>query len=129
MIKNGLMLTNDMALLGLEAQQVIGMRLMRIAAGGKGARFENERMVTEKIAAAHEAAMTLMTGGSPEKIVRRYRPPVKKNKPRLARHKVREEGRGVRPTSAIRGLEARKPAPESGSLMSLALVGPSLTPL
>src|SRR3954463_15437035 len=52
MIKTWLKLTNEMALLGLEAQQVIGMRLMRIAAGGKGARSENERMVTEKIAAA-----------------------------------------------------------------------------
>jgi len=89
MIKNWLKLTNDMALLGLEAQQVIGLRLMRIAAGGRGARFENERMVTEKIAAAQQAAVTLMTGASPEKVVRRYRTHVHKNKTRLSRHKTR----------------------------------------
>ncbi len=89
MIKDWMKLTSDMALLGLEAQQVIGMRLARIAAGRRGARFENERMVTEKIAAAQEAAMSLMTGGSPEKVVRRYRTNVRKNKARLSRHKKR----------------------------------------
>ncbi len=87
MIKDWMKLTGDMALLSIEAQQVIGMRLMRIAAGGRGARFENERMVTEKIAAAQDAAMSLMTGGSPEKVVRRYRTHVRKNRTRLSRHK------------------------------------------
>ena len=87
MIKNWMKLTGDMALLGMEAQRVIGLRLMRIAAGGRGTRFENERMVTEKIAAAQEAAATLMAGGSPEKVVRRYRTHVRKNRTRLSRHK------------------------------------------
>jgi hypothetical protein len=87
MIKDWMKLTGNMALLGMEAQQVIGMRLMRIAAGGRGARFENGRMVTEKIAAAQEAAATLMTGGSPDKVVRRYRTHVRKNRTRLSRHK------------------------------------------
>jgi len=87
MIKNWLKLTTDMALLGMEAQQVIGMRLARIAAGGPGAHFERGRMVSEKIAAAQEAARTLMTGGSPEKVVRRYRTHVRKNQTRLSRHK------------------------------------------
>ncbi len=87
MIKNWMKLTGDMALLGMEAQRVIGLRLMRIAAGGRGARFENERMVTEKIAATQEAAATLMAGGSPEKVVRRYGTHVRKNRTRLSRHK------------------------------------------
>ncbi len=87
MIKNWLKLTTDMALLGMEAQQVIGMRLARIAAGGRGADFETTRMVTEKVAAAQEAAMSLMTGGSPEKVVRCYRTHDRKNRTRLARHK------------------------------------------
>ncbi len=87
MIKDWMKLTTDMALLGMEAQQVIGMRLMRIAGGGRGARFENKRMVTEKIAAAQEAALSLMTGGSPEKVVRQYRTHVRKNRTRLSRHK------------------------------------------
>ena len=46
-------------------------------------------MVTEKIAAAQEAAATLMTGGSPEKVVRRYRTHVRQNRTRLSRHKKR----------------------------------------
>jgi hypothetical protein len=87
MIKNWMKLTGDMALLGMEAQRVIGLRLMRIAAGGRGARFESGRMVTKKIAAAQEAAATLMTGGSPEKVVRRYHTHVRKNRTRLSRHK------------------------------------------
>ena len=87
MIKSWMKLTSDATLLGFEAQQVIGLRLMRIAAGGKGASFENERMVTEKIAAFGEAATTLLTGGSPEKVVRRYRTHVRKNKTRLSRLK------------------------------------------
>ena len=44
-------------------------------------------MVTEKIAAAQEAAATLMAGGSPERVVRRSRTHVRKNKTRLSRHK------------------------------------------
>jgi hypothetical protein len=48
MFKSWMRLTNVAVLLGLEAQQVISRRLMRIAAGGKRARFETERMVTEK---------------------------------------------------------------------------------
>ena len=87
MITNWLKLTCDMALLGLEAQRVIALRLMRIGAGGRGAHFERGRMVTEKIAAAQEAAATLMAGGSPEKVVRRYRTHARQNRTRLARHK------------------------------------------
>ena len=56
MLKSWVKLTSDAALLGFEAQQVIGLRLLRIAAGGEGASFESERMMTEKIAAFGEAA-------------------------------------------------------------------------
>jgi hypothetical protein len=49
MFKSWMRLTSDAVLLGLEAQLVISRRLMRIAAVGKGARFETERMVTEKL--------------------------------------------------------------------------------
>ena len=89
MITNWLKLTSDMALLGLDAQRVIGLRLLRIAAGGRGAHVERGRMVTEKIAAAQVAAATLMAGGSPERVVRRYRTHVRQNKTRLSRHKKR----------------------------------------
>jgi hypothetical protein len=56
MLKSWMKLSSDAALLGFEAQQVVGLRLLRIAAGGKGASFGTERMVTEKIAAFGEAA-------------------------------------------------------------------------
>ncbi len=59
MVKSWVKLTSDAALLGFEAQQVIGLRLLRIAAGGQAASFESERMVTEKIAAFGEAAEIL----------------------------------------------------------------------
>src|SRR3954470_2389268 len=64
MLNDWMKMTGHAMMLGLEAQQVICQRLMRIAAGGKGARFETERMVTEKIAAFGEAAATLAAGGS-----------------------------------------------------------------
>jgi hypothetical protein len=56
MLKSWMKLSSDAALLGFEAQQVIGLRLLRIAAGGQAASFESERMVTEKIAAFGKAA-------------------------------------------------------------------------
>ena len=41
-------------MLALEAQSVIALRLMRIAAGGALARSETTRMVTEKVQAIGE---------------------------------------------------------------------------
>ncbi len=52
--------------LGLEAQHVIGMRMLRISAGGAKARAECRRMVTEKLtagAAAQAAALTALVNG------------------------------------------------------------------
>ena len=45
----------DATRMGLEAQQVIGLRLMRLAAGGPAAGPEAGRMVLEKVAALAEA--------------------------------------------------------------------------
>ena len=56
MLKSWMKLSSDAALLGFEAKQVVGLRLLRIAAGGEAASFESERMVTEKIAAFGKAA-------------------------------------------------------------------------
>jgi hypothetical protein len=72
------MLTAEGARLGIEAQQVIGLRVVRIAAGGSEAQNEMVWMVTEKLAAFTEAAATLATGGSTQKVVRRYRARVKR---------------------------------------------------
>jgi hypothetical protein len=54
------------AVFGLEAQGVIAMRLLKIAAGGPAANVECRLMVTEKFAvaaAAHAAAARALMGG------------------------------------------------------------------
>ena len=79
------MLTAEGARLSIEAQHVIGLRVIRIAAGGTAAQNEMVRMMTEKLAAFTEAAATLATGGSTQKVVRRYRARVKANARRLSR--------------------------------------------
>ena len=48
-------LSSQAALLGLEAQRVIALRLMRLAAGGALAKSEASRMITERVAALGEA--------------------------------------------------------------------------
>jgi hypothetical protein len=52
--------------LGLDAQHVIAMRMLRLSAGGAQANAECRRMVTEKIAAgaaAHAAALAALVNG------------------------------------------------------------------
>jgi hypothetical protein len=87
LLKTWLALTADGARLAFETQQVIGLRLMRIAAGGAAAQAEMTRMVTEKAFACGEAATTLALGGSARKVVRGYRTRVKANARRLSRRK------------------------------------------
>jgi hypothetical protein len=56
----------DAAALGFEAQSVIAMRLLKIAAGGPAADAECELMVAEKFAtltAAHTAATAALASG------------------------------------------------------------------
>ncbi len=56
----------DAARLSVEAQSVIAMRLMKIAAGGEAAAAECKMMVAEKfaaIAAAHDAATAALFSG------------------------------------------------------------------
>jgi hypothetical protein len=74
----------DAAMLSLEAQSVIVMRLTRLALG-RGTQSENSRMVTEKATAFVEAATTLATGGSAHTVVRGYRKHVRANGRRLRR--------------------------------------------
>ena len=80
-------LSTDLAFAGLEAQRVIALRLMTLAAGGPGANREARRMVTEKIAASADAAATLATGGTPQAVLRRTRTIMRANKKRLLRQK------------------------------------------
>jgi|RhiMetdeSRZDD1v2_1073273.scaffolds.fasta_scaffold741203_1 hypothetical protein len=85
-------LATEGALLGLDAQRVILLRTLKIAAGGTAASTEVVRMMTEKMTAAIEANTTLATGGSGRKVVRRYRTRVKENVRRLSGR--RRRGRG-----------------------------------
>ncbi len=87
MVRNWFDLSMQTAMLGFEAQRVIGLRLMKLAAGDAAAAVEAQRMVTEKVAAFIEASATLATGGSHRKVIRRYRTHVRANERRLRRHR------------------------------------------
>ena len=76
--------------LGLEASTVIGLRTLKIAAGGPAATAEANRMVQEKIDAAAELQMLAMTGGlgvtapgATKKALALYRRKVRANRRRL----------------------------------------------
>jgi hypothetical protein len=58
--------------LGIEAQTVVALRMMRLAVGGAYARDEAQRMVTEKIdalAEAQTAALTAMMNGDKDHVI------------------------------------------------------------
>ncbi|WP_201832356.1 hypothetical protein [Microvirga zambiensis] len=84
MILPWMKLATDTTMLALEAQSVIWTRVSR-AAMGQGSPAENLLMVTEKVTALAEAAVTIATGGSPHKVVRGYRRKVRANVKRLKR--------------------------------------------
>ena len=75
-------LATDTAMLSLEAQTVIEMRLTQVALGRITA-DELQLMVTEKVAALFEATRTIGTGGSAETVVDSYRKHVQANATRL----------------------------------------------
>jgi hypothetical protein len=75
---------------GLEAQQVIGLRLAKLAGGGAAAALEVDRMVSEKMTAAlqaQQAAMRAVLTGNPTQIPLRtlalYRRKMRANRSRL----------------------------------------------
>jgi hypothetical protein len=68
-----------------EAQEVVNLRLTKIARGGVDSHTEAQRMVVEKGFALGEAVATLSNGGSMQKVIRRYRRHVRTNKRRLTR--------------------------------------------
>lgn len=77
--------------LGLEASSVIGLRVMKIAAGGAAGQAEAQRMVSEKIDANLALQAQAITGGlgiSPlgvaAKTLRHYKKKVRANRKRLA---------------------------------------------
>jgi len=88
-----LALASQAALLGLEAQRVMALRWMRLAAGGARGHAEAQRMVTEKFAAATEAQAAAVAGAvegrSPQRTGKKmlgvYRKRVRANRRRLSR--------------------------------------------
>jgi hypothetical protein len=92
--KNWARLNLDLMSLGVEASEVMALRMLKLAAGGPAAAAEAERMVGEKIRAAAEiqaeawaAALTGRSGGTPRRTVARYRKKVRANRQRLSRRK------------------------------------------
>ena len=81
------------AQLGWEAQSVIALRLMRLAARGSGSQTEARRMVTEKVAALAEAqsaaAIAVIKGGKSHRVAKKvlgvYKKRVRANRRRLTR--------------------------------------------
>lgn len=74
----------ETAMLAVESQQVIALRMMKLARGGENAAEEAHRMVAEKIEAAAEATNALAFGADANAIVKGYRLRVSANVRRLA---------------------------------------------
>jgi hypothetical protein len=95
---------------GLEAQQVIALRLAKLALGGSAATTEMDRMVSEKMTAAVEAqsaaAAAVLTGNAaqiPSRTVALYRRKMRANRNRLS---------AAGPGSTPRPRRSRKHAPK-----------------
>ena len=73
----------NMSLLAVEAQEVIWLRMFKLAAGGPSAQREAQRMIAEKFTAATEASGQLMMGASPESVIDGYRKKIRSNTRRL----------------------------------------------
>ena len=90
---NWFSLSSQTAMLAWEAQRVIALRFMRIAAGGALARSEVTRMTAEKVQALGEAQAAAMVGAVTgrkshhiaKKVVRVYKKRVRRKRRRLTR--------------------------------------------
>jgi hypothetical protein len=89
-----LALTFKAAQLGMDAQRVIALRMMRLAAGGMAGQNESLRMISEKIAAVGEAqaaALSAIASGQKDtviakKVLRVFEKRIRANKRRLTRN-------------------------------------------
>ena len=75
----------DLTMLAMESQQVIFLRTIKLARGGKSAHKEARLMVAEKVAAALQESGRLLTGARPSSVVKRVRKKVRANARRLSR--------------------------------------------
>ena len=82
--------------LGIEAQSVVALRMMRLASGGVGTQAEMGRMVVEKASAVAEAQFAATTAAAAgnkdhviaEKALKVFRKRVRANRQRLSRRSV-----------------------------------------
>lgn len=72
------------AMLAVEAGEVVRLRCERLSHGDEAAGREAILMVSEKIAAAFEAAASLLAGATPAAVIQRYREHVAANAKRLS---------------------------------------------
>ena len=72
------------AMLALESNYIVGLRLVKLTRDGDEAGQEAHLMLSERIATAFEAAETLFRGGDFSVVVDRYREHVTANATRLA---------------------------------------------
>ncbi|MEQ9606507.1 MAG: hypothetical protein RLN99_02445 [Kiloniellaceae bacterium] len=80
----------DAWMLGIDASTVVGLRTLKLAAGGPAAKAESRRMLSEKAAAAQAWQWLAFTGGlgtsaptAASKTLRHYSRKVKANRRRL----------------------------------------------
>ena len=85
----------DLARLGFAAQQVVALRMLRLAAGGAVAQREAQRMILEKgaaLIAAQMAAAAALAGGrshtAAARALRPYKRAVSRNRQRLVRRRA-----------------------------------------
>ena len=76
------------AMLAVEASEVVRLRCEKLSHGDEAAGQEAALMVSEKIAAAFEAAAGRLAGATPAAIVQRYREHVAANARRLSANEI-----------------------------------------
>jgi hypothetical protein len=91
-MKSWVRLNLDLMILGVEASEVMTLRMMTLAAGGAAATAEAERMVSEKILAAAEVQADAFAAAlkgdhrrTPHRALAHYRRKVRANRRRLSR--------------------------------------------
>lgn len=75
----------DLMMLGVECQQAIALRLLRLSRGGAHAHRESRLMVSEKMKAGMDAGLKLAGGASPQSVLKTYRTKVRANIRRLSK--------------------------------------------
>lgn len=84
MLGDWMNLATSTALLAIESQEVIALRMAKLAKGDRAAQREAQIMVQEKFMAFGEAFANTARGGSSKAVVNLYRKKVRANRVRLA---------------------------------------------